>query len=365
MQTPAMTRSRRPRNEKLKLSSEKKVSVEDAREIPEVEHLEMAPDAQDPSQHQSDSIGTNRWNYSNQSKMRHINSYTSGLHHLSRSRQYGHPDAASSGPYLRSSTELPTTPQPALSTGQMRSPSFVDGLRRNVKRPPILDTRHRSSTKKRCPDHIGFSYLSQPPRWVIMPVTKRKTGDPDQPLQWVFDAGEAIGSSELKQSELYKIGYKYLQDAYTDPIFRDNVRSEIRTGPFAIKVADVEDPLPLLPPPPPGHQYAPPAGIHSTVEYFPGYERPLLATRPGQYAPGTGSPSPTSDDYSTTLSDGLSNNSFDRAKSLDTRYSDSSDLENQRSQSGTQSRFDEGADDGPILHVGENLETAFSAMALA
>ncbi|GES58312.1 hypothetical protein ATEIFO6365_0004046300 [Aspergillus terreus] len=344
-----MTRSRRPGNQKPNLSSAKKVSVDG----PEVEHLETAPDTQDLVQNDSDSIGTTRWNNSDRSKTRRPNSYTPGLHQLSRSRRYSHPGTASNDSYLRSPTQLPEKPQPAMSTSQLRSQSFVDAPSRDVKRPPILGAGHMSSTKTRYPDHIGFSYLSKPPRWVIMPVTKRKPGDPDQPLQWVFDSGEAIGSSELRQSEVYKIGYKYLQDAYADPVFRNNVRSEIRTGPFALKVADVEDPLPLLPPPPPGHKYAPPAGTHSTVEYFRGYERPVLATRPGQYAPETGSPSPTSDGYSATLSDGFSTNTFDRAKSLDTRYSGSSDLEDQRSQTGTHPRYDEGADDGPILHAGE------------
>lgn len=279
--------------DKVAVSERKALAGCDA-DSPEIEHIELTTstdeDANPNPNNNSDTSRLGQYNFPSASARLHLKGKAQSVLHLAAAKpQPILPAPTTNGSNLPDGL-LPAPPPPAKTIGQLGAQNFVSSFKRGVKKTRRLPytTHGGSSHRRRYPDHIGFSYHSKPPRWLIMPSPQHDYDRPAHPLQWVFDSGPSVCSSELRHSELYEIGYKWLRDAYKDAEFKHNMTSEIRMGPFAVNIADVADPLPPLPPPP--HPYCAHAPSESPTkcdrehtmgrENSPSCKRGILRTQP-------------------------------------------------------------------------------------
>ncbi|KAF9889180.1 hypothetical protein FE257_007669 [Aspergillus nanangensis] len=356
-----------PPSKKLKSDSNDYILGASQGDIPEVEHVETASSTVElpyGSGGQGQNIERNQTPSTASASTRSIASARAALNQLTKKPQPSHPDATSHGPSSQSSRRPPTYPLPVKTAGQLGVQNFVNSFRRGVKssHAPLPSTGRQGQQQQR--DCIGYSYLSKPPRWLIMPVTQPDAAGPDQRLQWIFDPGPPTSWPDVTTPKLYKIGYKQLRDAYCDPEFRDNIRTEIRMGPFALNVSGVEDPLPLLPPQPRDFANTRPLADrwphsklaeHSEKYHYRDYKRPSLASRP--YPEPHASPfHPTHDRPRAGSSDGSSESTLDGSKLTGGRYSGSSDLERQRTRVPYRVALDEVVDDAQMTPMGLDVD---------
>ncbi|KAL4873360.1 hypothetical protein BDV12DRAFT_192346 [Aspergillus spectabilis] len=140
---------------------------------------------------------------------------------------------------------------------------------------------------------IYIGDASPTPRWLIRPATRKAeqgSSSSDSPplgkLRWEFDPG-APNAHGQNRRQLREYAQKYLRNSLCDPIVRHQLREMIRNGQYAAMVQNVEDPLPIPPPPP--HfkdrkptdfaKLRPPISASAPDDYFfryAGYERPAL-----------------------------------------------------------------------------------------
>ena len=145
---------------------------------------------------------------------------------------------------------------------------------------------------------VQFGEHAKAPRWLVEPVSplSQKNDLRLQPPQssekmatlgWKFDPGPSSQWKDLNADQLAGYAYKYLENALEDPIFRDHLRLAITTGSYAELVANVEDPLPALPPAPTTDHFGPPLSspniFHDKTYFYFNYERPSVTMRPGMY----------------------------------------------------------------------------------
>lgn len=145
---------------------------------------------------------------------------------------------------------------------------------------------------------VQFGEHAKAPRWLVEPVSplSQKKDLRLQPPQsnermatlgWKFDPGPSSRWKDLTAEQLAEYAYKYLENAFEDPIFRDHLRLAITTGSYAELVANVEDPLPPLPPAPTTNHFGLPLGspniFHDKTYFYFNHERPSVAMRPGMY----------------------------------------------------------------------------------
>ncbi|KAL4764265.1 uncharacterized protein BDW70DRAFT_156920 [Aspergillus foveolatus] len=108
-------------------------------------------------------------------------------------------------------------------------------------------------------------------------------------LRWEFDPGPAAKHGQ-DETRLHEYAYRYLQNSLRDPIVREEMSNMIWNSPYAPVVANVEDPLPIPPPPPHFRDQRPsdyvtlrePISASSPDDYhfkYPDYARPSLAVR--------------------------------------------------------------------------------------
>ena len=146
---------------------------------------------------------------------------------------------------------------------------------------------------------VQFGEHAKAPRWLVEPVSplSQKNDLRLQPPQssekmatlgWKFDPGPSSQWKDLNADQLAGYAYKYLENALEDPIFRDHLRLAITTGSYAELVANVEDPLPALPPAPTTDHFGPPLSspniFHDKTYFYFNYERPSVTMRPGMYS---------------------------------------------------------------------------------
>ncbi|KAL4820771.1 hypothetical protein BDW67DRAFT_71942 [Aspergillus spinulosporus] len=112
-------------------------------------------------------------------------------------------------------------------------------------------------------------------------------------LRWEFDPGSAAKHGQ-DGTRLHDYAYRYLQNSLRDPIVREEIRNMIWNSQYAPVVANVEDPLPIPPPPPHFKDREPsdyvtlrePISASHPDDYhfkYPDYARPSLAVRTHGY----------------------------------------------------------------------------------
>ncbi|KAL6236854.1 hypothetical protein BDW75DRAFT_238800 [Aspergillus navahoensis] len=108
-------------------------------------------------------------------------------------------------------------------------------------------------------------------------------------LRWEFDPGPAAEHGQ-DETQLREYAYRYLQNSLRDPVVREEMRNMIWNSQYAQIVANVEDPLPIPPPPPHFKDQRPsdyvalrePISASNADDYhfmYPDYARPSLAAR--------------------------------------------------------------------------------------
>ncbi|KAL4748078.1 hypothetical protein BDW72DRAFT_196140 [Aspergillus terricola var. indicus] len=108
-------------------------------------------------------------------------------------------------------------------------------------------------------------------------------------LRWEFDPGPAAKHGQ-DEARLREYAYRYLQNSLRNPIVREEIRHMIWNSQYAPVVANVEDPLPMPPPPPHFRDQKPsdyvtlrePISASNPDDYhfkYPDYARPPLAVR--------------------------------------------------------------------------------------
>ncbi|KAL4741620.1 hypothetical protein BDV11DRAFT_167986 [Aspergillus similis] len=141
------------------------------------------------------------------------------------------------------------------------------------------DLAHYSSSES---DHVSASsgYSSASGSSCLPPLGR---------LRWEFDPGPAAKHAQ-DEARLCEYAYRYLLDSLRDPIVREEMRNMIWNSQYAPVVANVEDPLPIPPPPPHLKDQRPsdyvtlrePISASNPDAYdfkYPDYARPSLAVR--------------------------------------------------------------------------------------
>ncbi|KAL5050164.1 hypothetical protein BDW71DRAFT_204216 [Aspergillus fruticulosus] len=114
-------------------------------------------------------------------------------------------------------------------------------------------------------------------------------------LRWEFDPGPATKHGQ-DETRLGEYAYRYLQNSLRDPIVREEMRNMIWNSQYAPVVANVEDPLPIPPPPPHFKDKRPsdyvalrePISASNPDDYhfmYPDFARPSLAARAYEHQP--------------------------------------------------------------------------------
>lgn len=209
--------------------------------------------------------------------------------HLKRFPNHPIPDFSSLTRRLCAQGYVPIQNPPPAVTGEELGLQHVEDPYTSQTSVAPLPT---SSNLGRLPwPQISFGDRAPQPRWL---VTKENRAGGRWTLVWTFDAGASSGWNQLNQDQLYEYAYKCLEDALDDPMSREQLRLTVTsTGPVAGSVSHIQDPLPPLPPVPQTTYLDLQPGLHEIMEaptklehatyYFPNYDRPSMAVRPGLY----------------------------------------------------------------------------------
>ena len=148
--------------------------------------------------------------------------------------------------------------------------------------PRLSDPRHPAQTLRARADHLSTEGLP------LLRLQPPQSSEKMATLGWKFDPGPSSQWKDLNADQLAGYAYKYLENALEDPIFRDHLRLAITTGSYVELVANVEDPLPALPPAPTTDHFGPPLSspniFHDKTYFYFNYERPSVTMRPGMYS---------------------------------------------------------------------------------